>query len=109
MRYKKFFLFRLRLLQYTEKAIEEDDFDKFYNKYGFNKENKQLNKKKFFDCYEEDIFIAEVRLIIQCYEGDRENLNAFKNNIYIIEENLLHENPASSNRRKNLYMRKEVE
>lgn len=109
LRYKKFFLFRLRLLQYTEKAIEEDDFDKFYNKYGFNKENKQLNKKKFFDCYEEDIFIAEVRLIIQCYEGDRENLNAFKNNIYIIEENLLHENPASSNQRKNLYMRKDID
>lgn len=108
LRYKKFFLFRLRLLQYTEKAIDNDDFDIFYDKYGFNKKIKELDKNKFFDCYEEDIFIAEVRLIIQCYEGDKENLNAFKNNICIIEENLLNENALSDNFKKSLYIKKDL-
>lgn len=108
LRYKKFFLFRLRLLQYTEKAIGKDDFDKFYNKYGYDGEDKQLDKKIFFDCYEEDIFIAEVRLIIQCYEGDNEYLDAFKDNICTIEERLLNENSLSESRAKNLYIKRDI-
>ncbi|MBK5722493.1 hypothetical protein JGH11_16590, partial [Dysgonomonas sp. Marseille-P4677] len=108
LRYKKFFLFRLRLLQYTEKAIGKDDFDKFYNKYGYNDKDKQLDNRKFFDCYEEDIFIAEVRLIIQCYEGDNEYLDAFKNNICTIEEKLLNENLLSESRTKNLYIKRDI-
>lgn len=108
LRYKKFFLFRLRLLQYTEKAIEEVDFDKFYYKYGFDKNDKHLDKKTFFDCYEEDIFIAEVRLIIQCYEGDNENLIAFKENICIIEEKLLSEIISPDNRKMNLYIKRDI-
>ncbi|MFV0586905.1 reverse transcriptase domain-containing protein [Bacteroides reticulotermitis] len=109
LRYKKFFLFRLRLLQYTEKAIEAVDFDKFYDKYGFDRNNKQLDKKTFFDCYEEDIFIAEVRLIIQCYEGDNDNLIAFKENICIIEEKLLSEIISPDNRKMNLYIKRDID
>lgn len=109
LRYKKFFLFRLRLLDYNEKAITEEDFNSFYEKYGLSDNKTELDKNTFFNNYEEDIFIAEVRLIIQYYEGNDQSLASFKDSIRSIEEKLLAKEPITDGRKKNLYIRKDIE
>lgn len=58
IRYKKFFTFRLKLID--DRIDPIDNINDFLVKYGIN----EPNISKFFKLYEEDIFYAELHLLI---------------------------------------------
>ncbi len=80
-RFKKFFLYRNRLLKIREEGKPNlDDFSKRFLE-------KATNPEKFFEQYEEDIFQTEYRLIIQNLR--KEEAEDFKEKIIEFEKQLL--------------------
>ena len=80
-RFKKFFLYRYRLLKIREEGKpDEEDFSKRFL-------NIVSDPEKFFEQYEEDIFQTEYRLIIQNL-GKKEAEN-FKQKIIDVEKQIL--------------------
>lgn len=68
IRYKKFFTFRLKLIDDRTDPI--DNVDEFLKKYGIGKKD---NRLRFFKLYEEDIFYAELHLLIDRLDAKSRN------------------------------------
>lgn len=68
IRYKKFFTFRLKLID--DRIDPVDHVDEFLNKYGIGK---NTNRSKFFKLYEEDIFYAEIHLLLDRLDAKLRN------------------------------------
>ncbi len=101
-RFKKFFLYRYRLLKIRENGKpDEDDFSKRFLK-------KVSDPEKFFEQYEEDIFQTEYRLIIQnLVKKEAEN---FKQKIIDVERQILSKcNVDLHSRQDYLFYFKDVE
>jgi hypothetical protein len=82
-RFKKFFLYRNRLLKIREEGDPNlDDFRKRFL-------NKATELEKFFEQYEEDIFQSEYRLIIQNLR--KKEAEHFKQEITEFEKKILSE------------------
>lgn len=80
-RFKKFFLYRNRLLKIREEGnLDLDDFSKRFLE-------KATDPEKFFEQYEEDIFQTEYRLIIQNLR--KKEAEDFKEKIIEFEKQLL--------------------
>lgn len=80
-RFKKFFLYRNRLLKIREEGnLDLDDFSKRFLE-------KATDPEKFFEQYEEDIFQTEYRLIIQNLR--KKEAEDFKENIIEFEKQLI--------------------
>lgn len=80
-RFKKFFLYRNRLLKIREEG--NPNMDDFFKRFL----NKSTDPKEFFKQYEEDIFQTEYRLIIQNLR--KKEAEDFKQNIIDFEKQLL--------------------
>lgn len=80
-RFKKFFLYRNRLLKIREEGnLDLDDFSKRFLE-------KATDPEKFFEQYEEDIFQTEYRLIIQNLR--KKEAEDFKEKIIEFEKQLI--------------------
>lgn len=66
-RYKKFFLYRLKLIKFSQDNITVKDLDEYYEKYRINQKNEFSNKdkKEIFSIFDEDIFAAEASLFLK--------------------------------------------
>lgn len=89
-RYKKFFLYRKRIIDFRldEKELEEEIL-KFQQKYFFtNKVFTKADKETIFLNFDEDIFLAEAQLLYSVIIDDKTKIK-FMNDIKKFEENLL--------------------
>lgn len=101
-RFKKFFLYRNRLLKIREEGDPNlDDFRKRFL-------NKATELEKFFEQYEEDIFQSEYRLIIQNLR--KKEAEHFKQEITEFEKKILSEcNIDIQEKQDYLFYAKDVE
>ncbi|MDR3268535.1 MAG: hypothetical protein LBT83_05665 [Tannerella sp.] len=100
-RYKKFFLFRLKCFEYKDECVDEktDSFIERYeilqdNRLEMRKELSHEDKESFFEQYDEDIFIAEIDLMIRFKV---ENLDKLLEKINKLEDLLPNEQISSNN------------
>lgn len=70
-RYKKFFLYRLRIMEYREKIDLDEKFKIFAEKFMISeKEFSKQALSEIFDLFDEDLFIAEVQMMLNfCNNG----------------------------------------
>lgn len=66
-RYKKFFLYRLKIIQFSHDDIKIEDLNDYYKKYNINKKDNLSNDdiKNIFEKFDEDIFAAEANLFLK--------------------------------------------
>lgn len=104
-RYKKFFLYRNRLLKIREEGgINENMLNEFSERFL----DKAADPEKFFEQFEEDIFLSEYRLLIQKM-GMRE-AEEFKEKIKIFELQMLANCGVNTeDKEKYLYYSKDVD
>ena len=70
-RYKKFFKYRLKILDFKKEDYTVDNLKIYYNNYLMN--NNELSKDdraKIFDTFDEEIFSAEASLLIKYAKKD---------------------------------------
>jgi hypothetical protein len=97
-RYKKFFSFRLKCFEYRDECVDKKT-DIFMERYRIMKDDalkaelSSEEKESFFEQYDEDIFIAEIDLMIK-YKA--EGLDQLLKKINKLEE-LLPDKPFSNN------------
>lgn len=86
-RYKKFFLYRLKVLEYREDYNIEEQLNYFSKKYLMEKsEFNENDLEVIFENLDEDIFLTEAQMMINIYEGDKQ---VFISNICNFEKKLL--------------------
>jgi len=61
-RYRKFFIFRLKIIR-NRNSDDINILDDFFQKYGISQEMQSFDLDNFFKKYEEDIFQGEIRLL----------------------------------------------
>ncbi len=88
-RYKKFFLYREKLLEFRNSFNIKNIQDEFEKKYFFSEDKFSVkHKKDIFDKFDEDIFLAEAQLI---YTNilDKNQQNYFKISLEEFEKKLI--------------------
>lgn len=73
-RYKRYFLFRKRKLEFQRIGKVDEEFVKnFYERFQIEKQEDQINYEKLFNDFDEDIFAAESHLILSYYSNPDES------------------------------------
>lgn len=88
-RYKKFFLYRIKIIKYSREDLKEDDLKKYYEKYKIENTNKFTinDKKHIFEIFDEDIFAAEASLFLK-FADTNEKRSEIYNKISKYEDKL---------------------
>lgn len=68
-RYRKFFIFRLKIIQ-NRNFDDVNILDDFLRKYGISQEMQKCNLDIFLEKYEEDIFQGEIRLLFSLFNAE---------------------------------------
>ncbi|MDK0979660.1 hypothetical protein QTH16_10880 [Clostridium perfringens] len=79
-RYKKFFLYRLKIIKFSHDDIKDTDLNNYYKKYHIDDYNELSNKdiENIFEIFDEDIFIAEANLFLKFSNTNHEKENIFE-------------------------------
>ena len=85
-RFRKFFLYRNRLLKIRSEGGADGEIKKSFERRFLGKD---VNAEKFFDQFEEDIFLSEYRLIIQ--KLNKNEAGGFATKIKKFEKRILEE------------------
>lgn len=101
-RYKKFFLFRMKIIELSKEDLKESDLKEYYKKYHIDNNTKFSTEyqKEILDKFEEDIFEAEASLLIK-FTNDKVDKKNIYEKISSFEHNLSKMIPT-----KNLYYTK---
>lgn len=104
-RYKKFFLYRNRLLKIREKGgINEGMLKEFRERFL----DRATDAEKFFEQFEEDIFLSEYRLLIQ--KMSKQKAEAFKREIQDFEKRMMESCGVNTKEKQEyLYYTKDVD
>lgn len=104
-RYRRFFLYRLRLLKIREDGEISDEYLKdYYNRYQIDE--KDINLEKLFDVMSEDIFIAESRLLLSNIDGRKNELKEKIEDFeyFVVSKEL----ELSEDAKNNLFFKKDI-
>ena len=100
-RYKKFFSYRFKLIQFSLEGLKEEDINKYYDKYKIKQNTfDDKNKQDFFEIFNEDIFAAEASLFLKFADRIGKK-NEVYNLVSTFEKNMCKDIPD-----KNLYFSK---
>lgn len=117
-RYKKFYQFRIKLLELREEnEINEQKLKAFFSRHIISEdkekdivdyiESESIDKEKFFKNFEEDIFNVESNLYVNYLETDSDLSRKFKSAFIIFERKLTEKKTEEC--AKNLYFSKDIE
>lgn len=79
-RYKKFFIYRLKIINFTHHDYKDEDLEAYYEKYKvkYSKNFTKEDKKDIFDLFDEDIFAAEASLFLKFTTSDKKRNEILK-------------------------------
>lgn len=103
-RFKRYFLYRRRLLEIREDGeLTPKYYNEFLKRFSINSKSNEIDRKKWFEHFDEDIFQSECRLFIdmQC----RQKATLFRNEIAEFEKQLTERKNKDSDY---LYFRKDL-
>lgn len=79
-RYRKFFLYRMKLIKYSHENFTQEDLIDYYKKYKINYTEQFTldDKKQIFEMFDEDIFAAEASLLLRFTNDNKKKKEIYK-------------------------------